>query len=198
MAEPTDGAQLASAYAALDPLCTKVGFARATQLPQIDGAAAAPDGIALWSSPYARLLLWPCPASDTATVETAAHAAQRWFDEVLIASERGAGGRPIDGYLVLALPLPPKEGAREDVRRLELSAQVCRKHLIWPSMPDDPDHAAVPWRRVADVTVVGLPEAEILPGAELQWPALDVEAKALWEELDAIGVSAVLLNDEAE
>ncbi|WP_134727160.1 hypothetical protein [Paracoccus luteus] len=197
MTKPTGGAELATAYAALDPLCAKVGLVRATLLPQIDGAAAAPDGIALWSSPYAQLLLWPCSANDAATFETAAHTAQRWFDEVLIAGERQAGGRPIDGYLVLALPMMPEEEAREDVRRLELSAQVCRKHLIWPSTPDDPDHATVPWRRVADITVVGLPEAELLPGAELQWPAIDAEAKALWEELDAIGVSAVLLNDGA-
>lgn len=192
-----DGADLNSAYAALESLCVKVGLVRADQLAQIDDSRAAPEGIALWSSSYARLLLWPCAASDAATVETTAHTAQRWFDEVLIAGERHAGGRAIDGYLVLALPKPPEDEVREDVRRLELSAQVCRKHLIWPSLPEDSDHVAVPWRRVADVTVVGLPDAEIVPGAELQWPAIDSEAKALWEELDALGVSAVLLNDEA-
>lgn len=197
MTDQAGGAELASAYAAIDPLCVKVGLARAEQSLRIEGAAGVPDGIALWSAPYARLLLWPCPASDAQTVEAAAAAAQRWFDEVLISGERGMGGRTIDGYLVLALPTPPGDEAREDVRRLELSAQVCRKHLIWPSLPDDPDHAEVPWRRVADITVVGLPDAEIVPGEELQWPAIDTEAKALWEELDAIGVSAVLLKDVA-
>lgn len=197
MTDQAGGAELASAYAAIDSLCVKVGLARAEQSPRIEGAAIAPDGIALWSSPYARLLFWPCPASDAQTVETTASAAQRWFDEVLIAGERGIGGRTIDGYLVLALPIPPEGDAREDIRRLELSAQVCRKHLIWPSLPDDPDRAEVSWRRVADITVVGLPDAEIVPGEELRWPEIDTQAKALWEELNAIGVSAVLLKDEA-
>lgn len=196
MIGPGSGAELASAYAALDPLCARVGFARAEQLPLIDDVAAV-DGIALWSSSYARLLLWPCGASDAQTIETTAHTAQRWFDEVLTSGERGMGGRPIDGYLVLALPTPPADDVREDVRRLELSAQVCRKHLIWPSLPDDSDHGDVPWRRIADITVVGLPDAGIKPGEELQWPEIDTEAKALWEELDTVGVSAVLLKEEA-
>jgi len=195
MTDRAGSVEFASAYAVLDSLCAKVGFARTEHLPLIDGVAA--EGIALWSSPYARLLLWPCLASDAETIEMTAHSAQRWFDEVLISEERGMGGRPIDGYLVLALPTPPADDAREDVRRLELSAQVCRKHLIWPSLLDDADHADVPWRRIADITVVGLPNAKIKPGEELQWPEIDSEAKALWEELDAIGVSAVLLKDEA-
>ncbi len=192
----TGSAELASAYSALDPLCARVGFARAEQLPLINDLAAA-DGTALWLSSYARLLLWPCAASDAQTIETTAHTAQRWFDEVLTSGERGLGGRPIDGYLVLALPTPPADDVREDVRRLELSAQVCRKHLIWPSLSQDSDHADVPWRRIADITVVGLPDAGIKPGEELQWPKIDTEARALWEELDTIGVSAVLLKEEA-
>jgi hypothetical protein len=197
MTEHATNAELTTAYAALDPLCNKVGLTRIAQLPYLEHFGAAPDGVALWSSTYARLLLWPCPANDAAAVDAAADAGQRWFDEVLVAGERRAGGRPIDGYLVLALPEPPKEDAREDVRRVELSAQVCRKHLIWPSNAKDADHETVPWRRVADVTVLGLPNAEIVLGAELQWPAIDTEAKALWEQLDAIGVSAVLLRDGA-
>lgn len=197
MTDHAGGPALSSAYAAIDPLCIKVGLSRTHQLPRVDGTAEAPHGIALWSSPYARLLLWPCQASDAPTVEATANEAQRWFDEVLISGERIMRGRPLDGYLVLALPTRPGDEAREDVRRLELSAQVCRKHLIWPSAPEDADHAEVPWRRVADITVVGLPDAELVPGEELQWPAIDTEAKALWEELDAIGVSAVLLKDDA-
>lgn len=189
-------ADLASAYAEVDLLCTNVGLKRLAQLPEFDHVAAAPDGVALWASTYARLLLWPCAANDMAAVDAAADVGQRWFDEVLVAGERHAGGHPIDGYLVLALPEPPEEEAREDVRRLELSSQVCRKHLIWPSKAEDPDHETVPWRRVADVTVLGLPLAEVIPGAELQWPPIDTEAKALWEELDAIGVSAALLGEE--
>ena len=189
---------LASAYAALDPLSAKVGLVRVDTLPRDEATAPAPQGIALWSSTYARLLLWPCPSSDAATVEASARAGQRWFDEVLVEGERKSGGRPIDGYLVLALPEAPDEDAREDVPRLELSAQVCRKHLIWPSVPDDPDRKSVPWRRVADVTVLGFPDTDVeaVPSGELYWPEIDTEAMALWEELDAIGVSAAVLRDE--
>ncbi|BBK44289.1 hypothetical protein STVA_43090 [Allostella vacuolata] len=195
MIEQATHTDLTTAYAALDALCIKVGLARIVQLSDLK-AAAVPDGVALWSSTYAQLLLWPCPASDAAAVDAAADAGQRWFDEVLVAGEQHAGGNPIDGYLVLALPEPPDEEARDDVRRLELSAQVCRKHLIWPSTADDPDHETVPWRRVADVTVLGLPSSEIAAGTELQWPDIDTEARVLWEEINAIGVSAALLRDE--
>jgi hypothetical protein len=196
MTEQAAPVNIATAHAALDRLCIKVGLTRMVELPDFAHAAAAPEGVALWSSNYARLLLWPCPSNDALAVDAAADAGQRWFDEVLVSGERHAGGRTIDGYLVLALPEPLKEEAREDIRRHELSAQVCRKHLIWPSNADEADYETFPWRRVADVTVLGLPNAEIVPGAELQWPAIDTEAKALWEELDAIGVSAVLLRDE--
>jgi hypothetical protein len=189
---------LASAYAALDPLSAKVGLVRVDTLPRDEATAPAPQGIALWSSTYARLLLWPCPSSDAATVEASARAGQRWFDEVLVEGERKSGGRPIDGYLVLALPEAPDKDAREDVRRLELSAQVCRKHLIWPSVPDDPDRESVPWQRVADVTVLGFPDTDVeaVPSGELYWPEIDTEALALWEELGAIGVSAAVSRDE--
>lgn len=196
MSKQAAHADIATAHAALDPLCIKVGLTRMVQLPNIDRGAAPPEGVALWSSSYARLLLWPCPSNEALAIDAAAEAGQRWFDEVLVSGELNTGGRTIDGYLVLALPAPLKEEAREDIRRLELSAQVCRKHLIWPSEPDEADYETFPWRRVADVTVLGLPNAEIVAGAELQWPAIDTEAKALWEELDAIGVSAVLLRDE--
>jgi hypothetical protein len=195
MTERSLRADLNAAYAALDPLCAKVGLMRTRHFPNIAHAAIAPEGVALWASSYARLLLWPCPANTAVAVAAAASAGQRWFDEVLVSGERATAGRPLDGYLVLALPEPPEDEAREDVRRLELSAQVCRKHLIWPSNTEDADHETVQWRRVADVTVLGLPDAEIAPGTELQWPSIDAEAKALWEDIDAIGVSAVLLRD---
>jgi hypothetical protein len=193
----TGPADLGAAREQLDGLALKVGLARADQLPQATKAAAAPAGATLWASDYARLLLWPCETSDAASIEASAREGQAWFDDVLLQSERHGGDMPIDGYLVLALPAAPGPEAREDVRRLELSAQVCRKHLIWQSAPDAPDHGEGRWRRVADVTVLGLPEAEEAPGAELQWPELDAEAQALWDQLASIGVPATVIRDEA-
>jgi hypothetical protein len=194
--QPTK-ADLASAYAEIDPLCIKVGLTRAEPPRRLTDNVDTPEGTALWTSAYAQLLLWPCSASNMNAIENAASTAQCWFDEVLNASEGRAHKRTTDGYLVLALPSAPGEDAREEIRRLELSTQVCRKHLIWPSSPDDPDYAVARWQRVNDVTVLGLPDEDLVPESELRWPAIDTEAKELWEELNAIGVPAVLLRDGA-
>lgn len=196
MMEGTDSPDIAVAREQIDELCAKVGFVRAEYLPQPEATNRAPEGAALWSSSYARVLLWPCGASDSVSVEQAAAVGQAWFDEVLIQGERATRGRPIDGYLVLALPQAPDAKAREDIRRIELSAQVCRKHLIWPSSATEVDHESSRWQRVDDVTVLGLPDAIAAPGPELQWPELDTEAETLWNELVSIGVSAAILRHE--
>ena len=196
MTEPGAPANLASARDQLDALCVKVGLIRSQRIPTAEGQAPAPEGACLWASDYARLLFWPCRASDAASIERSARDGQAWFDEVLIQNEQNAHGRPIDGYLVLALPEAPGDEAREDVRRLELSAQVCRKHLIWPSQPSDRDHEPGRWRRVADVTVLGLPDTEEAPGAELHWPELDKDAQALWDRLAEQGVAPTVIQDE--
>ncbi|HVB78905.1 MAG TPA: hypothetical protein VNE82_03030 [Candidatus Binataceae bacterium] len=196
MIEPSEPTDFAAARDQLDLLCAKVGLTRSDALPPANATGPAPSGAALWSSDYARLLLWPCPGSDAASVEAAARTGQAWFDEVLVQGEHRTGGRPLDGYLVLALPSTPGFEAREDVRRLELSAQVCRKHLIWPSAPDDAEDEIGRWQRVADVTVLGLPDVDAAPGAELEWPAIDAQAQALWDDLNSMGVPATVIQDE--
>lgn len=187
----------AAARDQIEAFGAKVGLRRSDSLPITDNMEATPDGTCLWSSDYARLLLWPCGASDATAIEYAARRGQAWFDEVLVQSERTARGRPIDGYLVLALPEEPRDEALEDMRRLELSAQVCRKHLIWPSQPADADHEPGRWRRITNVTVLGLPDAEDAPAAELHWPELDEEAQALWGRLAEQGVGPTVVQDEA-
>jgi hypothetical protein len=188
---------LARARDQLNVLCIKVGLIQGQEIPTAEGLAPPPEGTELWSSDYAKLLFWPCGASDVDSIEESARQGQAWFDEVLVESEQSARGRPIDGYLVLALPNPPGDDAREDVRRLELSAQVCRKHLIWPAQPADAGYEPGLWRRVADVTVVGLPDAEDAPGAELYWPELDKDAQTLWDRLAEQGVAPTVIQDEA-
>ncbi|PRA51907.1 hypothetical protein [Brucella pituitosa] len=182
------------AVAQLDELCAKVGLQQAG-LPVAAGEYAVPAGTTLWTSRYARLVLWPCGSSDATGVTAAAREGQGWFDEILVRGEAQSRG-PIDGYLVLALPSAPTADASEDARRLELSSQVCRKHLIWPAGEADIEENAGTWLRVADVTVVGLPDTMPSGGGELVWPKIDSEAQAVWDDLAALGMSATLLQDE--
>jgi hypothetical protein len=169
---------------------------RADRLPERETSVDAPNGVTLWSSIYARLVLWPVPGIDASAIQTTAREAQAWFDEMLVQDERNSGGSPIDGYLVLALPGAPDDSTREEVRRLELSSQVCRKHLIWNSPPTELEDGG--WQRVADITVVGFPDAEIAPGPELEWPQMDSQAKALWDDLVSLGVPAMVLKDGSD
>lgn len=178
----------------IDELCTKVGLQK-TSLPIGVNGYDIPAMTTLWTSSYAQLVLWPCDANDASGVIAAARNGQDWFDEVLVSGE--AGSRfPIDGYLLLALPREPAAEANEDVRRLELSSQVCRKHLIWPAGEADSQEIAGTWLRVADVTVVGMPDTMPSSGDELVWPKIDSEAQAVWDDLVEIGLSATLIVDE--
>lgn len=187
--------QFATVHSELDVLCGRVGLTRAEASPVLDGMSA-PPGAALWISSYAHLLLWPALAEGSERLSNSADAGEAWFDEWLLANERRARGRTIDGYLVIALLGAPGEDEREQIRRLELSAHVCRKHLIWPEVaPGEP--ANVYWRRLADITMLGLPEPSAPPQAELEWPDLDTQAEAVWQDLVSLGAAATLQQDEA-
>lgn len=197
MSEASHTVDLSEAIRELDALCGKVGLQCLAELPQCT-ATSAPKGAALWSSSYAKILLWPCLSNEAVAFDQEASRGEAWFDEVLIEGERTAGGRPIDGYLVLALPADPGADARDHIRTLELSSQVCRKHLIWPSNPADPDHYPGGWKRIADVTVVGLPDAEAAPGSDLVLPLIDDEGRAILSDLAALGIPAAVKRDSAE
>lgn len=191
-----DSAFWASALEQLNELCVKVGINRSPDLPAPEVEISTPVGTTLWSSSYALVLLWPCDDGNFAGIERAAAKGQAWFDEILVRKERNAPGGLIDGYLVLALRQSPEEDAREKIRQLELSSQVCRKHMIWPSTPADPNHEEGLWLRVADVTALGLPEANAPLSSELHWPELDSEARALWDELSSLGVNGTISRHE--
>lgn len=188
---------LDAAQAELDTLCGRVGLTRADILPIMEGAGPPPDGSALWTSSYAHLLLWPAMGEGDQFLAQGAADGEGWLDQWLLNTERRARGRTIDGYLVLALPSAPADEERDQVRRLELSAHVCRKHLIWPHVVLEDDGPAVTWCRLADITMLGLPEASAPPKAELEWPELDAEAAALWKDLVSLGQAATLQQDEA-
>lgn len=198
MTEAPMAVDFGSAQIELDALCVKVQLQRAGNLPSLDINIATPDFTTLWRSSYASVLLWPCNACDLTSIQESAQSGQAWFDEVLSNAEQAAKGRPIDGYLVLALPGSPPTDAREGIRRLELSTQVCRKHIIWPASPEEQTSSTLRWLRVADVTVLGLPGEAARSSQELLWPELDAEADKLWNELGSLGVAEMLLRHGGE
>jgi hypothetical protein len=97
--------------------------------------------------------------------------------------------------LVLALPAAPAPEADEEIRKVELSARICRKHLVWPSSSEALAKGAGPWARVADVTMLGLPDAITAAGDGLYWPEINLEAEALWKELQNKGAPSVAQAD---
>jgi hypothetical protein len=194
MSDSVSSGNVEQAQAQLDGLCCKVGLRFTEGLPESKSGIVAPRGTALWSSSYAYLLLWPLASTEPSAIRHGASEAEGWFDEVLERLEASSLERAIDGYLVLALPQAPADDAREEVRRIELSSQICRKHLIWPGAAGEED--ADVWRRIADVTVLGLPDAETAAAAELFWPDLDKEAQAIWDDLVILGALAVAQKDE--
>ena len=179
---------------ALEPLCAKVALMRDAQLPELVDTPAPPPAAALWSSSYGRLLLWPVASDEVATIKLAADEGEGWLDALLSQAEHPPG-IPLDGYLVLALPSEPEREANEEIRKIELSARICRKHLVWPSSDEAVAAGAGPWTRIADVTVLGLPDAVTAAGDTLHWPEIGAEADALWSALQEKGAPAVVQAD---
>jgi hypothetical protein len=196
MTQPLAGPEFSKAADQLDVLCQKVGLSAVGSLPAFE-QGSAPVSAVLWSSAYAHLLLWPLGGTSREAIDKGATQAEGWFDELLSGAEAGQAGRPVDGYLVLALPMAPADDAKDEIRRLELSARICRKHLIWPAAGQNGQPPLEPWCRVADVTVLGLPDAAMAGTSELVWPKIDGEADAVWADLALLGVGATVQKDEA-
>jgi len=78
---------------------------------------------------------------------------------------------------------------------VELSARICRKHLVWPSSAEALATGAGPWARIADITALGLPDATTAAGDTLYWPEIGYAANALWLELQERGAPAVARAD---
>jgi hypothetical protein len=178
---------LEKARSEIDDLCGKVGF-HIEQLPKFKNLnIEPPPGTTLWVSDYAAVLLWPIDKTSAGPLQIAAEQGQSYFDELLVTKEGAANGRVVDGYLLLALPSAPTNDVQPTIRRLELSSQICRKHILWPKGPEELHQPAVPtsmWARIADVTVLGLPDANTAGSADVYWPQLDKEAEKLWRELE--------------
>ncbi|NEK04265.1 hypothetical protein GR239_27415 [Rhizobium leguminosarum] len=182
---------------ALEPLCVKVAMSRQVQLPSLADVVQPPAGATLWSSGYARLLLWPVATNQSNIIARAADEGEGWLDALLAQTET-LSTVPLDGYLVLALPAAPAPEADEEVRKVELSARICRKHLVWPSSAEALAAGAGPWARIADITALGLPDAATAAGDTLYWPEIGHAANALWLDLQERGASAVARADAEE
>ncbi|MET4791644.1 hypothetical protein ABIF64_003822 [Bradyrhizobium japonicum] len=181
----------------VEALCRKVGFHRSDVLPATKDSARPPDYSALWISDYAYLLLWPIAGNSPDALQAGAVEAEGWFDELLSSVESQRSDRVVDGYLVCALSQLPADEVKDQIRHLELSTRICRKHFIWPEDEQVSETCAGGWSRVADVTVLGLPDAAMAGTSELVWPSIDSEAGAVWLDLVHDGVSATAQKDEA-
>jgi hypothetical protein len=179
---------------AIELLCARVAMSRQPQLPSLANVAKLPAGTALWSSTYARLLLWPVSSNQSEVIARAADEGEGWLDALLSQAE-GALTAPVDGYLVLALQSAPEPEADDKIRKLELSARICRKHLIWPSPADALAAGAEPWTRVADITILGLPDAVTASGDAVYWPEMSEAAEVLLRALQEKGAPAVAQLD---
>ena len=179
MSPATNLPAIEDAQAEIEDLAAKVGFVRES-LPHIEDAKQPPTGTAYWTSDYARVLLWPLSSSDASSLEDSMLEGEGWLDAALHGDERDVAGRILDGYLVLAMPSAPPKDAYDEIRRIELSSRICRKHLIWPDGAMG-EGEIQRWTRIADVTVLGLPATNVqAPTGELQWPELEPEAQEVW------------------
>ena len=194
MSKKIASADIAACADALDHLCSRVAMVRQTNFPRLANVAEPPDGMVLWSSAYAHLLLWPVASNVGKAIARATDEGEGWLDAMLSRADRPAK-IPLDGYLVLALPDAPEPESEEEVRKVELSARICRKHLVWPSLPEALADGAAPWARVADVTMLGLPDSITAAGDGPYWPEISSDAEALWQELQKMGARSVARSD---
>ncbi|WP_293678305.1 hypothetical protein [uncultured Phenylobacterium sp.] len=119
----------------------------------------------------------------------ATDAGEAWLAEYLSEEEHRRGARVVDGYLLVALPTAATEDCASLVRAIELSTQVCRKHVIWPDEAGD-------WRRFDQVTVLGLPAGVTSASGEPAWPSLTGQAAALWSSIQRLGPVRAAVTEE--
>jgi hypothetical protein len=148
----------------LDQQGERVGLTRTHEDPNSQPGLALPESAAIWSGQHAILVICPVEPESAAFIATAA-ACVRWLGDVLDGWRRRKG-RLFDGYLVLALSEAATGGTVDYVKQFELDTRVCRRHVVWP----DPDGTWM--RRLAEVTVLGLPTAGAVapPDGELGLP----------------------------
>lgn len=178
----------------LEKLCATVALTRCDDQVRFPGVDRLPSDVVLWSGSYAKLLLWPVKSVTIDEILLAVELGEGWLDAALTETERRSKIH-LDGYLVLALPSAPDPSAKKLVRKFELSSRLCRKHFVWPEAVDDSAASAERWLRIADVTVLGLPEAVTAAGETPYWPEMGDEAEGLWRDLQKNGPAKQAQSD---
>jgi hypothetical protein len=107
----------------------------------------------IWAGRYAQIALCMVKKCTIDAIMAAKESWQQKLDESLVRQEQ-ANLTVIDGYLLLALPAPPDDRLRAQIRGVEMDTFICRKHLVWPENGELPEER---WRRLFNVTVLGLP-----------------------------------------
>lgn len=173
-------ANIKEAQLILDALCLKVNLGR-DEFPVVDMPISVPVDACMWSGDYACLLLWPLVGQTSDSIKESVGLAQDYFDEVLVSKESESAC--YDGYLVLALDSQPLGEMDTILREFELSTSVCRKNTIWPMI--DGNRLGYSWSRIADVTVLGLPDISNASEEHLSWPEVGEDVRNLWKEINS-------------
>jgi hypothetical protein len=183
-----------AAIAALDEACGRVALRR---LNASELETPPPVAMSVWLGTYAAVVLCPVISDSAEGLRRAEAEAEAWIAELLDKYESAGHRRVIDGYLVLAVPNEPANSVADEVRRIELSSQVCRKHVIWPaSSTDSEGDRGSGWRRLDAVTAIALPQG-VTAATGPVWPELTEKAGALWQKISEFGPVAAAY-DEAE
>ena len=136
----------------------------------------------IWAGRYAQIALCIVKECSIGAIVDAKESWQQKLDESLVRQEQ-ANLTVIDGYLVLALPDPPDDGLRTQIRQVEMDTFICRKHLVWPEKGDTPEEM---WRRLFKVTVLGLPPSPPLSGGP-NMPALSGSQRSILNLIREMG-----------
>lgn len=179
-------------YDLLDEMCKRVGLLRHALLPEFIEVEKPPDIVAWWDSEYAQLLMWPVPEPSVETIRKVSVRGSDWLDHSLAKAEK-KDQAVIDGYLVLVLPAMPSLDILEELRRIETSTQVCRKHVAWPQY----DNNQAIWHRLMELTVIGLPKGN-QGESGTGWPVLGTEEEEVWRRIERLGHNVVAKEDIEE
>lgn len=149
------------------------------------------DGLLLWASQYARILL--SPVDDIQAKDLTSHAASERIRLDKVLEQLGETPAVCDGYLILALLTEPAlndKRLRTDIRAAELNTSICRQHVVWP----DADGV---WARLETVTVLEPPQAGRVQEAAA-WPDFSADEWAMLKELQSATAAGLARQDAQE
>jgi hypothetical protein len=158
-------------------MANKVGF-KPQDITQYNNVGIPPEEpLAIWTSPYAALLLWS-PRIDALAVEQLWKTVQACFDRILLDQEKDGKGT-FDGFMIVVLKEPPSPDMIAPFSKIQSDTAVCRKHILWPGKNGHTDIEG----QLLELTPLGLPKVDRLIDAA-QLPGLDATQRAFVEEIE--------------